>query len=92
MIKEIIKKVSDQHPYSVHGKPETYDQYNQGWEDACAVVEEQLTKEIIASKDRFVESITSRILDDHQKHSGWSDKEWAKIAAIRIFDTHIKPS
>ena len=32
---EMRDEVIALHPYKVPGKPETYDQYNQGWEDAC---------------------------------------------------------
>lgn len=34
----IIKEVQDMNPYKVVGKPETYNDYNQGWEDACDVI------------------------------------------------------
>ena len=39
---EIRDEVISIHPYKVPGRPETYDQYNQGWEDACYAMEEKL--------------------------------------------------
>jgi hypothetical protein len=40
----IIDKVANQNPYKVKGKPETYNDYNQGWEDACGVIESEINK------------------------------------------------
>lgn len=33
-IREAIDKASKMYPYEVIGKPETYSQYNAGWQDA----------------------------------------------------------
>lgn len=33
-IKDALDKVSSMYPYEVVGKPETYSQYNCGWQDA----------------------------------------------------------
>lgn len=41
-IEIIIEKVCKMHPYKMIGKPETYSQYNEAWEDACDVVEQEL--------------------------------------------------
>ena len=46
---EMRDEVIALHPYKVPGKPETYDQYNQGWEDACYVMENFL--EIYANQE-----------------------------------------
>lgn len=33
-IRDAIDKASSMYPYKVIGKPETYSQYNEGWQDA----------------------------------------------------------
>ena len=33
-IRDAINKASSMYPYEVVGKPETYSQYNAGWQDA----------------------------------------------------------
>ena len=33
-IKDVLDKASSMYPYEVVGKPETYSQYNAGWQDA----------------------------------------------------------
>ena len=33
-IRDVIDKASSMYPYEVIGKPETYSQYNCGWQDA----------------------------------------------------------
>lgn len=33
-IKDALDKASSMYPYEVVGKPETYSQYNAGWQDA----------------------------------------------------------
>lgn len=33
-IREVLDKASSMYPYEVAGKPETYSQYNAGWQDA----------------------------------------------------------
>lgn len=39
----IANYAADEHPYSKElGKPETYSDYNQGWNDACDYIQEQL--------------------------------------------------
>lgn len=43
-IKVIIKKIKEIHPYRVWGKHETYSSYNEGWVDACDIIEEELLK------------------------------------------------
>ena len=34
LIKDTLDKASSMYPYEVVGKPETYSQYNAGWQDA----------------------------------------------------------
>ena len=36
---KIIDQVRQEHPYKVSGRQETYDPYNEGWEDACCKIE-----------------------------------------------------
>lgn len=36
---KIIDQVRQEHPYKVPGRQETYDPYNEGWEDACCKIE-----------------------------------------------------
>ena len=33
-IRDVLDKASSMYPYEVVGKPETYSQYNAGWQDA----------------------------------------------------------
>ena len=33
-IRDVLDKASSMYPYKVVGKPETYSQYNAGWQDA----------------------------------------------------------
>ena len=37
-VKKIIDETTEAHPYRQRGKPETYTDYNQGWEDACDIL------------------------------------------------------
>ena len=39
---ELIKEAEALYPYKVVGKFETYDQYNEGWSDACDYIEQLL--------------------------------------------------
>lgn len=57
-IKEIANEVSKSHPYQVEGKPDTYNDYNQGWQDACDVME---TKLLDSAKTDYI------ITSDHGK-------------------------
>lgn len=43
-IDKIIDEVIAQHPYKVKGKPETYNQYNEGWSDACDLLGQKIKK------------------------------------------------
>ena len=38
----IIQEVTDMHPYKVRGDHSTYNQYNEGWADACDVMSSRL--------------------------------------------------
>ena len=38
---EQIIEIREMRPYKVPGKPESYSDYNQGWEDACDLILEQ---------------------------------------------------
>ncbi len=40
----IVQEVIEMHPYKVPGKPHTYCDYNQGWEDACDILDQHLTE------------------------------------------------
>ncbi len=44
----IVQEVIEMHPYKVPGKPDTYCDYNQGWEDACDILDQHLTKYAIS--------------------------------------------
>jgi hypothetical protein len=46
-ITQIIKDVSDQHPYKKVGDPDSYSEYNEGWSDVCDVIEQRLIEEIV---------------------------------------------
>ncbi len=38
-LKEIIEKVEAMHPYKEKGKPDTYSDYNQGWQDCIGTLQ-----------------------------------------------------
>lgn len=42
-ILEIIKKVAEMYPYKQVGNRDSYSDYNQGWDDACGVIEAEIT-------------------------------------------------
>lgn len=35
---EKINEISSMHPYPIPGEPRTYNNYNQGWSDACRLI------------------------------------------------------
>jgi hypothetical protein len=39
-ILQMVHMARQQHPYKVVGEPDTYSDYNQGWEDAANLIEE----------------------------------------------------
>lgn len=41
---KIIEKVSEQHPYKEIGNINSYNQYNEGWSDACDIIKEKINK------------------------------------------------
>jgi len=41
-IEQIISEVEDIHPYKERGNADSYSDYNQGWSDACDVIEQRL--------------------------------------------------
>lgn len=43
-IREILDDLAELHPYKVSGKPETYVPYNEGWQDALDIAEQELLK------------------------------------------------
>jgi hypothetical protein len=44
-IQNTIERVEQMQPYSVLGKPETYSDYNQGWEHACSMLSAELPEQ-----------------------------------------------
>lgn len=44
-IKKVISDAEDQYPYKQSGNRDSYSQYNEGWSDACGVIESQLEDE-----------------------------------------------
>lgn len=41
------------HPYKVRGKPETYSDYNQGWEDALSILGDCLTELLPVEREQI---------------------------------------
>lgn len=41
-LKQVLEDAEAQHPYRVSGKPETYSDYNQGWQDALIFIDASL--------------------------------------------------
>lgn len=46
LIRDALDKASKMYPYEVEGKPETYSQYNCGWQDAIDYVSQLLGADI----------------------------------------------
>jgi hypothetical protein len=68
---QIIIEVSDQHPYKKAGDRETYSSYNEGWSDACDVIEQRLIEEIVHPEPECqFESDTSTSSATICKHCG----------------------
>ena len=42
-IKGVISEVDDMHPYKVAGNADSYSSYNEGWSDACGIIEGRLS-------------------------------------------------
>ena len=36
---EFMKKISEEHPYKISGRPDTYSQYNEAWQDCIDRIE-----------------------------------------------------
>jgi hypothetical protein len=43
-------------------------------------------------KDKIIRQIARRILDEHRKHQNLPDNMWARIAAGKIYMSHISPT
>jgi hypothetical protein len=41
-IDKIIEEVTAEHPYKERGNPDSYNQYNEGWSDACDILGEKI--------------------------------------------------
>lgn len=41
-LEKILEEIEAEHPYKVPGKPDTYSQYNEGWQDALDRVRGEL--------------------------------------------------
>ncbi len=74
----IVQEVMEMHPYKVPGKPHTYSDYNQGWEDACDILDQHLTKWAISrlSERKIVLPEQKReigLTSDYAHSNGWND-------------------
>jgi predicted regulator of amino acid metabolism with ACT domain len=54
-ITQIIKEVADQYPYKKIGDRDSYLPYNEGWSDACDVIEQRLIEEQTLNKQRMIQ-------------------------------------
>jgi len=43
-ISKVIEEIADQRPYKEAGNADSYSQYNEGWTDACDVLETAILK------------------------------------------------
>jgi len=43
---EICNEVADERPYKQKGNPDSYNSYNEGWTDACDVIEQSLIEQL----------------------------------------------
>ena len=41
-IKRLTEEIMDMHPYKESGNRDSYSEYNEGWTDACCILEEAL--------------------------------------------------
>ena len=50
-MKEILEKISAEHPYKVSGDWDSYSQYNGAWQDCIARIEQEM--DLMQQKNRF---------------------------------------
>ena len=51
---DAIEKVASLFPYKIHGKPETYDRYNEAWNDAIGRAELEINELPPAQPERII--------------------------------------
>ena len=52
-LKEKIREVEEQHPYKKVGDANSYSQYNEGWTDACDILEQAVESYLANQKPVF---------------------------------------
>lgn len=50
-MKEILEKISAEHPYKVSGDWDSYSQYNEAWQDCIARIEQEM--DLMQQENRF---------------------------------------
>lgn len=63
----IADYAADEHPYKDPQKPETYSDYNQGWNDACDYIRERLENEKAAD---VMPVVHGRWIEDERTYTG----------------------
>jgi len=43
-LRDELEKISDMHPYKERGNRDSYSEYNEGWSDACDMIDSKITE------------------------------------------------
>lgn len=79
-IKEIIEKVSDMNPYKEAGNRDSYSKYNEGWSDACDVIEGEV-EELLENTNnmKLYHLYPKKNIEGEDPWSPWYDKAFGFI-------------
>ena len=67
-LEKVFQEVWDMHPYKQKGNLESFDKYNEGWSDACDILEQRILKLFLEDNWLEVDSINN-YLDDNGRIS-----------------------
>jgi len=51
---KICNEVADERPYKQAGNADSYSSYNEGWSDACDILEQRLIEQLLTTEDKSV--------------------------------------
>jgi hypothetical protein len=90
-ITKIIKEVADQYPYKKIGDRETYSSYNEGWSDACDIIEQRMISQLTQPKPSAEEWLDQEFGDAYIEHDGWGDIKFLSIGkVIEALNQYVK--
>ena len=50
LIKKVCSEVADERPYKQAGNADSYSSYNEGWSDACDILEQRLIEQLLTTE------------------------------------------